>query len=116
MCGQDSLHNKPLNAQHSRRGRRQGVSVTLLNPRRVPDEGPAEASALIKELIAHDPKQRPSASEVVERLEELQPGFTRHGSQPLSAMSSLPGSLPSVDSRGRPLTWGAGEHRRNASH
>lgn len=82
----------------------------------MPDEAPAEASALVKELTAHDPRHRPCASAVVERLEELQPGFMRHASQPLSAGSSLPGSLPSVDSRGRPLTWGAGEHRRNASH
>lgn len=68
---------------------------------------------LFQELVSDDPAARPAASEVVERLEALNPAINRNGSVALSAGSSLPGSLPSVDSRGHVQPWA--QHRRNVS-
>ena len=53
----------------------------------MPNEAPPEAAELIAQLTAHAPGERPSARQVVERLEELTPGFSKQPSLPLSAGS-----------------------------
>jgi len=80
----------------------------------VPDEAPAEAAALFTALISREPAERPSALQVIERLEDLQPGVTRNCSLPISAVSSMPDSLPSAGARAGALER-RGSHRRTAS-
>ena len=79
----------------------------------MPDEAPAAAFELYKALVSHDARERPTALDVIECLEPLQPNFNHNSSLPLSAGTSLPGSLPSVDSRGNAQPWAS--HRRNIS-
>ena len=63
-------------------------AMTCVCHGRVPEQAPEAARQLVEELWADEPSARPTAEEVINRLRELQPGYSQKPSLPLSAALS----------------------------
>ena len=66
-----------------------GHEVSVNYALRVPTELPAKGAQLIKQLLSLNPSDRPSANEVVGRLEALHPEFN-HRNAPLPLLATCP--------------------------
>lgn len=78
--------------------------------RRVPDEAPAEVAELITQLLSYEAAARPSANDVIERIQELDPKCRRSTSLPMSAATSVPGPVSGAEAGAPPP-----EHRPGSS-